>query len=70
VLQRLKEEAEKEKEEKEKEEREKELLAQRYDWKKSVYVSRLFLSRLDTEEAEQLVHFGQAPDGGFVPGIR
>jgi hypothetical protein len=61
ALQKLKEAAEKEKEEKEekeKEEREKELLAERYDWKKSVYVSRLFLSRLDTEEAEQLVHFG------------
>ncbi|MGA6993602.1 MAG: hypothetical protein WBX50_06870, partial [Candidatus Deferrimicrobiaceae bacterium] len=61
MMQRLKERAEKEKEEKEKrekEELEKELLAKRYDWKKSVYVSRLFLSRLQKEEAEQLTHFG------------
>ena len=64
VLQRLKEEAEKGKEEREKQEREekekkeKTLLAKRYDWKKSVYVSRLFLSRLQNEEAGQLTHFG------------
>ncbi|MBK5095069.1 MAG: SLBB domain-containing protein [Deltaproteobacteria bacterium] len=61
MLQRLKERAEKEKEEKEKmekEELEKKLLEERYDWKKSVYISRLFLSRLEEEEAEQLVHFG------------
>lgn len=31
-----------------------------YDWRKSVYVSRLFLSRLDPEEAGRLVHFGHA----------
>ncbi len=31
-----------------------------YDWRKSVYLSRLFLSRLDTEEAGRLVHFGHA----------
>ncbi len=57
ALQKLKEAAEKEKEETEKKEMEK-LLEERYDWKKSVYISRLFLSRLDEEEAEQLVHFG------------
>jgi protein involved in polysaccharide export with SLBB domain len=39
-------------------EREKELLAERYDWKKSVYVSRLFLSRLKNRGAAQLTHFG------------
>ncbi len=33
-------------------------LSKKYDWKKSVYVSRLFLSRLGKEEARQLVHFG------------
>jgi len=64
MLQRLKERAEKEKKEKketeeeEEKEREKKLLAKRYDWKKSVYVSRLFLSRLQKEEAKQLTHFG------------
>ncbi len=31
-----------------------------YDWRNSVYVSRLFLSRLDREEAGRLVHFGHA----------
>lgn len=31
-----------------------------YDWKTSVYVSRLFLSRLDKEESATLVHFGHA----------
>ncbi len=31
-----------------------------YDWRTSVYVSRLFLSRLDKEEAGRLVHFGHA----------
>lgn len=31
-----------------------------YDWKQSVYVSRLFLSRLGKEESEALVHFGHA----------
>src|SRR3990172_7420294 len=39
-------------------EQEKELLAERYDWKKSVYVSRLFSSRLKNKEAAQLTHFG------------
>jgi len=60
ALRKLKEAAEQEQEEKEKEqaEKEKELLEKRYDWKKSVYVSRLFLSRLDKEMAEQVVHFG------------
>src|SRR3990172_2880567 len=64
MLQRVKERAEREKKDKEKKEeeeekeREKKLLAKRYDWKKSVYVSRLFLSRLQKEEAKQLTHFG------------
>src|SRR3990170_2925522 len=64
MLQRLKERAEKEKKEKEEKEeeeekeREKKLLAKRYDWKKSVYVSRLFLSRLQKEEAKEVTHFG------------
>ena len=61
ALQKLKEAAEQEKEQMEKaqkEEEEKKLLEMRYDWKKSVYISRLFLSRLEVEEAEQLVHFG------------
>jgi len=46
------------KEEREKEERERKRLAKRYDWKESVYVSRLFLSRLSNGEAAQLIHFG------------
>src|SRR4030066_337258 len=64
MLQRLKKRAEKEKKEKEEKEeeeekeREKKLLAKRYDWKKSVYVSRLFLSRLQKEEAKEVTHFG------------
>jgi protein involved in polysaccharide export with SLBB domain len=62
VLKRLKEEAEKEQErEREREKAKKEeLLAERYDWKKSVYVSNLFLPRLDNVIAERLVHFGHA----------
>jgi protein involved in polysaccharide export with SLBB domain len=42
----------------ERERREAELLRAPYDWKKSVYVSRLFLSRLQDKESDQLVHFG------------
>jgi protein involved in polysaccharide export with SLBB domain len=60
VLKRLKEEAEKEQErERERAEKEK-LLEERYDWKQSVYVSNLFLPRLDNVVAERLVHFGHA----------
>jgi protein involved in polysaccharide export with SLBB domain len=41
-----------------------------YDWKRSVYVSRLFLSRLSREESEALVHFGHALfDPRREPGI-
>jgi len=35
-------------------------LSRKYDWKKSTYVSRLFLARLGKKEADQLVHFGHA----------
>jgi protein involved in polysaccharide export with SLBB domain len=60
ALLKLKEEAEgkDKKKDKEKEARERKLLRVPYDWKKSVYVSRLFQSRLKDEEKEQLVHFG------------
>ncbi len=37
-----------------------EVLRPPYDWRKSVYVSRLFLSRLDEAEAGRLVHFGHS----------
>ena len=42
-----------------------------YDWKKSVYVSRLFESRLRDEEIESLTHFGHRlfdPRAEGVPG--
>jgi protein involved in polysaccharide export with SLBB domain len=35
-------------------------LVDRYDWRKSPYISRLFLSRLQKEESDQLTHFGHA----------
>jgi protein involved in polysaccharide export with SLBB domain len=62
VLKQLKEQAEQEREkrEREKEEERARLLEERYDWKQSVYVSRLFLPRLDNVVAEQVVHFGHA----------
>jgi len=47
--------------EKEREGRElkdKKLIRGPYDWKKSIYVSRLFLSRLLDNQAEQIIHFG------------
>ncbi len=44
--------------EKEKKEKEKKRLERAYDWKKSPYVSRLFLPRLEKEETERLIHFG------------
>src|SRR4030065_424647 len=37
---------------------EKTLRPKPYDWKKSVSAPRLFLSRLQKEEAKQLTHFG------------
>jgi protein involved in polysaccharide export with SLBB domain len=48
-----------------------------YDWKKSVYVSRLFLPRLKNEEKEQLIHFGHdlfdpredSPDAVSAEGV-
>ncbi len=58
AMQRLKEAAEREDREKAEEEKRRKLLGERYDWKKSVYVSRLFRSRLEEEEADQLSHFG------------
>ncbi|MBI5016166.1 MAG: SLBB domain-containing protein [Deltaproteobacteria bacterium] len=33
-------------------------VAQKYDWRQSVYVSRLFLNRLHEEERKLLTHFG------------
>ena len=49
-------------------------LSKKYDWRRSAYVSRLFMSRLSPEERGRLEHFGHAlfearPDTAALPDV-
>ena len=49
-------------------------ISKRYDWRRSAYVSRLFMSRLRPEEQGRLEHFGHAlfearPDTAALPDV-
>ena len=49
-------------------------ISKKYDWRRSAYVSRLFISRLSPEERLRLEHFGHAlfearPDTAALPDV-